>query len=305
MGMKVLVTGGCGEVGQTVVRRLSETHQVRVADIKVPEAGARSSDVEWMPCDLTSESAAREAVEGQDAVVHLAAIPNSFIAEGSEVLRVNVLTCYAIAEACRHAGVKKVIYAGSDSGLGFGIRRTNYKPAYLPIDGDHPCWPHESYSLSKYFGERMFEEYARAFRIPTLSIRLLYVLLDKRCRHEFEDALANRGNEARADWMGGYVMPEDVAGMIAAGLDYDVANARPDLPYEVFFAHAADTLNSLFTRRTTLEQAVALWGSVPELKQPEIYEKDPYAPFFDIATPAKKLGYEPRHTYRDYYLYKA
>lgn len=302
--MKVLVTGGSGEVGQTVVAHLSKTHEVRVADIRVPGEAERSAGVEWVACDLTSENAAREVVAGQDAVVHLAAIPNSFVAAGPEVLQVNVLTCYAIAEACRDAGVKKVIYAGSDSGLGFGIRRTNYKPAYLPIDGDHPCWPHESYSLSKYFGERMFEEYARAFRIPTLSIRLLYVLLEKRCKDEFAEALANRGNEAKAEWMGGYVMPEDVAGMIAAGLDYDVAAGRPDFPYEVFFAHASDTLNSLFTRRTTLEQAVALWGSVPEVKQPEVYEKDPYAPFFDIATPARKLGYEPRHTYRDYYLYK-
>lgn len=303
--MKVLVTGGNGEVGQTVVEHLSATHQVRVADIRVPDADMRSGTVEWMACDLTDEGAAREAVKGQDAVVHLAAIPNSFVAPGPEVLHVNVLSCYAIAEACRNAGVKKIIYAGSDSGLGFGIRRTNYKPAYLPIDGDHPCWPHESYSLSKYFGERMFEEYARAYRIPTLSIRLLYVLLEKRCRQEFTDALANRGNEAKANWLGGYVMPQDVAGMIGAGLDYDVAATRPDFPYEVFFAHAADTLNGLFTKRTTLELAAALWGSVPELKQPEVYEKDPYAPFFDIATPARKLGYSPRRTYRDYYLYKA
>lgn len=303
--MKVLVTGGNGEVGQTVVQHLNAIHQVRVADLRVPDVDGRSSDVEWMACDLTDENAARQAVRGQDAVVHLAAIPNSFVAEGPEVLRVNVLSCYAVAEACRDAGVKKVIYAGSDSGLGFGIRRTNYKPAYLPIDGEHPCWPHESYSLSKYFGERMFEEYARAFRIPTLSIRLLYVLLEKRCREEFADALANRGNEAKADWLGGYVMPQDVAGIIAAGLDYDVAAARPDFPYEVFFAHAPDTLNSLFTGRTTLEQAAALWGEVPELRQPDVYQKDPHAPFFDIATPAKKLGYSPSHTYRDYFLYTA
>ena len=302
--MKVLVTGGNGEVGQVVVRHLSTLHEVRVADISVPGASARVSDVEWIKADLTSPEAAAEVVKGQDAVVHLAAIPNSFIAEGPDVLHVNVLTSYAIAEAARGEGVKKLIYAGSDSGLGFGIRRVDYKPAYLPIDGEHPCWPHESYSLSKYFGERLFEEYARAFRIPTLSIRLMYVLLEKRCKDEFWEALGNRGNQAKADWMGGYVMPEDVAGMIAAGLDYDVAAVRPDFPYEVFFSHAADTLNALFTRRTTLEQAMALWGSVPKLKQPEVYEKDPYAPFFDIATPAKKLGYAPRYTYRDYYLYK-
>lgn len=303
--MKVLVTGGSGEVGQTVVRRLTKTHQVRVADISIPPAGERSDSVEWIVSDLTSQQAADDVVAGQDAIVHLAAIPNSFVFPGTEILHVNMLSCYTIAEAARKAGVGKVIYAGSDSGTGFGIRRVLYKPAYLPIDGDHPCWPHESYSLSKYFGERLFEEYARAYRIPTLSIRLLYVLLDKRCKDEFVASLAHRGDEAHADWLGGYVMPEDVAGMIEAGLAYDVVAARPGHPYEVFFAHAPDTLNALFTKRTTLEQAAALWGSAPPVKRPEVYAANPYAPFFDVASPAAKLGYVPRHTYREYRYYSA
>jgi nucleoside-diphosphate-sugar epimerase len=303
--VKVLVTGGNGEVGEPVVRRLAAEHRVRVADIAVPEPARRDANVEWMQCDLTDEAAAEAAVAGQDAVVHLAAIPNSFVERGPKILSVNVVSCYTVAEACRKAKVGKVIYAGSDSGLGFGIRRVAYKPAYLPIDGDHPCWPHESYSLSKYFGERIFEEYARAFRVPTLSIRLLYVLLDRRCRDEFLAALANRGREERADWMGGYVMPADVAEIIARGLDYDVAAARPDFPYEVFFAHAADTLNGLFTRRTTLEQAAALWGSAPPVKRAGYYDADPHAPFFDITPLRERLGYVPRFTFRDYRYYSA
>jgi hypothetical protein len=103
--------------------------------------------------------------------------------------------------------------------------------------------------------------------------------------------------------MGGYVMPEDVAGIMAAALDYDVAAANPDSPFEVFYAHAADTLNSLFTRRTTLEQAAAIWGSAPPVAKPEYYARDPYAPFFDIAPVREKLGYQPRFTYRDYRFY--
>jgi nucleoside-diphosphate-sugar epimerase len=256
--LKVLVTGGSGEVGDTVVRRLGQEHSVRVADLRLPPVADRDAAVEWIAADLTDQDAADAAVRGQDAVVHLAAIPNSFVAKGPDILHVNVLSSYTIAEACRKAGVQKVIYAGSDSGLGFGIRALNYRPHYLPIDASHPCWPHESYSLSKYFGERIFEEYARAFRIPTLSIRLLYVLLEKRCKDEFIAMLANRGNEARVDWMGGYVMPADVAEIIARGITYDVAAANPAFPFDIFYAHAPDTLNSLYTRKTTLEQAAMI-----------------------------------------------
>jgi nucleoside-diphosphate-sugar epimerase len=287
-------------VGRTVVEHLRRLHTVRVADMRVPEPRDRADNVEWIACDLTSQDAADDAVRGQDAVIHLAAIPNSFVEKGPEIVRVNMVSTYTVAEACRKAEVEKVIYAGSDSGMGFGIRRVTYKPQYLPIDGNHPCWPHESYSLTKYFGERIFEEYARAFRIPTVSIRLLYVLLEKRCKDEFLAALAHRGDETKADWMGGYVMPEDVAGIMARALTYDVAAGRPDFPFEIFFAHAADTLNGLFTRRTTLEQAAAIWGSPPPVARPDYYARDPYAPFFDIASAREKLGFTPRFTYRDY-----
>jgi nucleoside-diphosphate-sugar epimerase len=301
--LKVLVTGGNGEVGQTVVRRLAKDHRVRVADIVVPQGADRLPSVEWMACDLTTQDAADAAVDGQDAVIHLAAIPNSFVEKGPEVLRVNVQSCYTIAEACRRAGTRKLIYAGSDSGLGFGIRAVNYMPDYLPIDADHICRPHESYSFSKYFGERIFEEYARAFRVPTLSIRLLYVLLDRRCKDEFLQMMANRGREDCVTWMGGYVMPEDVAGIMAKALDYDVAGGERDFPYEVFFAHAADTLNRLYTDKPTLELAAKIWGRVPRVARSVYYEQNPCAPFFDIGPVRERLGYAPQFTFRDYRYY--
>jgi UDP-glucose 4-epimerase len=303
--MKVLVTGGSGEVGEAVVKRLAEEHRVRVADIVLPAERDRLASVEWIACDLTDQGAADAAVETQDAVIHLAAIPNSFVEEGSKIVRVNVTSCYTIAEACRKAKVEKVIYAGSDSGTGFGIRKVNYVPDYLPIDAKHICRPHESYSLTKYFGERIFEEYARAYKIPTLSIRLLYVLLERRCKDEFRTMLSNRGREEQVTWMGGYVMLEDVAGIMAKALNYDVAAANPDFPYEVFFAHAADTLNLLYTNKPTLDQAAKIWGRVPRLAQPNYYENAPNAPFFDLTALRTRLGYEPQYTFRDYRFYSA
>jgi hypothetical protein len=85
-----------------------------------------------------------------------------------------------------------------------------------------------------------------------------------------------------------------------SALSYDVAAASPDFPYAVFFAHARDTLNSPYAGRTTLEQAAAIWGSAPPVRRADYYEKNPYAPFFDIASVKERLGYEARFTYRDY-----
>ena len=72
-----------------------------------------------------------------------------------------------------------------------------------------------------------FEEYARAYRIPTISVRLLYVLLERRCRDEFAAMLANRGREDCVTWLGGYVMPQDVAEIIARCL---TSQQRPEKP---------------------------------------------------------------------------
>lgn len=303
--MKVLVTGGGGEVGGTVVDRLARDHSVRVADIAAPADASVDGRIEWVTADLMDPAATDHTVHGQDAVVHLAAIPNSFVIAGPEIVRVNMVTAYNVAEACRKAGVGKVVYAGSDSGLGLGIRAVDYKPEYLPIDADHICRPHESYSLTKYFGERIFEEYARAYGIPTISVRLLYVLLEKRCRAEFAEMLANRGREDCVTWLAGYVMPQDVAAIIGRCLTYDVAQQDPGFPFAIFYAHAADTLNSLYTDKPTLEQAAMIWPEPPRVTAPGYYERDPHAPFFDIAPVRQKLGYEPQFTYRDYKYYEA
>ena len=112
--------------------------------------------------------------------------------------------------------------------------------------------------------------------------------------------LQNRGKDSTADWLGGYVMPQDLAGIMESALRYDVAAASPDIPYAAFFAHAPDTLNRLFTKRTTLEQAEVLWGSAPPVARSGYYEQNPYAPFFDTLEVKEKLGYEPRFTFRDY-----
>ena len=288
--MKVLVTGGAGDIGEFVVEEIGKGHEVVVLDIKPPRS---NTDVEFRQVDLLDMAATQTALADVDAVVHLAAIPHPFNDPGDRVMHVNMVSTYNVAEAARENGIRRVVYGGSDSATGFGIHHVMHRPLYLPIDVEHPCWPHESYSFTKHFGEFMFKEYSRAYEIEVVSVRFLWVWLE-RDRESIENLLANRTRES-ADWLGGYTMPQDVAQMVALAVDYEMDAGIP-FPFEAFFAHAAQTYNAI----PTLEQAERLWGELPEIRRPEYYEEDPYAPFFDLTDACEKLGYQPRYSFEDF-----
>lgn len=208
-------------------------------------------------------------------------------------MQVNMVSTYNVLEAMRLNGIRKGIYAGSDSGTGFGIHHVVHTPLYLPIDTEHPCWPHESYSFTKYFGEVMAQEYARAYKMEMISVRFLWVWLER-------DRTAIRGIMERRktgelSGMCCYVMPQDVAQMIALALPYR-PHGRDSCPFEVFFACARRT----FAARPTLDLARTLWDPLPELRKPEYFENDPYASFYDLSKEYDLLGYNPGFTYEDY-----
>ena len=71
---KVVVTGGSGRLGQFVVDRLAAKSAVTVLDLK-PPAQPRPN-VRFINADITDHAALTAAFKGQDAVIHLAAIPN-------------------------------------------------------------------------------------------------------------------------------------------------------------------------------------------------------------------------------------
>ena len=68
--MKVLVTGGSGLIGSTIVRRLLDLgHDVGVFDIKK----TKHQDCDYFDGDITDPYITKNVVKGYDVVIHLAA----------------------------------------------------------------------------------------------------------------------------------------------------------------------------------------------------------------------------------------
>jgi UDP-glucose 4-epimerase len=111
--VKVLVTGGSGFIGSHVVEKLLDQGiEARVLDMKDPLMGG---PVELIRGSLTDPEVVEQAVDGCDAVIHLAAIANV-----DDVLRdpawseaVNTRGTLNVLEASRKAGVGRVVYAST------------------------------------------------------------------------------------------------------------------------------------------------------------------------------------------------
>jgi GDP-L-fucose synthase len=102
-GKPVVVTGGAGFLGKPTVRMLTELG----ADVRVP----RSAD-----SDLTDPAACREAVDGAEVVLHLAANVGGIgynRRNPAPLIRDNMAMGLNVFEACRELGVGKLVAACS------------------------------------------------------------------------------------------------------------------------------------------------------------------------------------------------
>jgi UDP-glucose 4-epimerase len=111
--MRVAVTGGCGFIGSHVVDQLVVAgHDVVVID---PVRGWRNPAADYRQADLFDQPALTAALEGVQAVYHLAgaADVNAVAADPVRAVQLNVEGTARILEAARQGGVDRVLLAST------------------------------------------------------------------------------------------------------------------------------------------------------------------------------------------------
>jgi len=115
MSRRILVTGASGLLGGTVARLLTERgHLVRTFQRR-PAAGSLDS----VAGSVTDPAAVARAMEGMDAVIHLAA-KVSFTGAWSEFTATNIDGTRNVLDAARAAGVRDLVFVSSPSVAHFG-----------------------------------------------------------------------------------------------------------------------------------------------------------------------------------------
>jgi nucleoside-diphosphate-sugar epimerase len=120
------VTGGAGYIGALVVDELLQAgHDVRVLDVLLHgqediASGLEARGVEVIRADIRDAEARERAVDGADAVVHLAAIVGDPACGRDPELSnsVNVEGSRALVEDARRLGVERLVFASTCSNYG-------------------------------------------------------------------------------------------------------------------------------------------------------------------------------------------
>src|ERR1039457_1319470 len=119
---RVLVTGGAGFVGATLVRRLAGSgHSVRVFDDYSTGDGAHLPrvDAERAEGDIRDAPALDAALTGMQSVIPLAAAGSVVMSVEDPVTNfdVNVLGTFRVLDAARRAGVERIVLASTGGAL--------------------------------------------------------------------------------------------------------------------------------------------------------------------------------------------
>jgi UDP-glucose 4-epimerase len=171
--LKVLVTGGAGFIGSNLVRQLlDEGCSVTILDNLL--SGYRENldalgAARFVEGDVRDEEAVARAVDGAEVVFHLAASGGNKRSIDHPIVdaEINLIGTIRVLEACRQAGVRKIV-ASSSAGI-FGELKT------LPIREDHPIEPDTPYGASKLAEEKVCLAYAKLYALEAGCLRYFNV----------------------------------------------------------------------------------------------------------------------------------
>ena len=172
---KILVTGADGFIGSHLVEELlADGYEVRAFVYynsfntwgwldTFPKEKLDKIDV--FMGDIRDPNAVREAMDGMDAVMHLAAliaIPFSYYAPDAYV-DTNIKGTLNVLQAAKLSGTKRILVTSTSEVYGTA--------QYVPIDEKHPYQGQSPYSATKIGADRLAESFYRSFNLPVTIVR--------------------------------------------------------------------------------------------------------------------------------------
>lgn len=171
-----VVTGGAGFIGSHLVDELLRRgrHVRAIDDLSVGRLGNVSQhrgnpNFEMIVADVADQAGMLRLLAGADRVFHLAAradiVPS--IQEPQAYFHANVDGTFAVLEAARAHGVRRLVYSASSSCYGI--------PDVYPTPETAPARPQYPYALTKYLGEQLVGHWAQLYNLPAVSLRFFNV----------------------------------------------------------------------------------------------------------------------------------
>ena len=299
MTEKVIVTGGSGRLGGHVMTALRAGYGATALDIKPPPG-----DVPFIATDILDLPGLTRAFTGQAAVIHLAGYDDGDGPNEQAYMATNVQGAWNVFQAAEDAGVPHVVVASSTAALGLDHDRA---PDYLPVDETHALRTTGTYGLGKQLMETMARHYAARGKMHVICLRpTLIVRPEKEAQILAQLALpdpdgnppgcnsdaAARNAVAPYGALSAtrtYVRSTDAAQGFVAALKYRAHR------FDIFNLAAPDGIG----RPETLARMAAIHETMPLVRDPQLYQADPYASVLDVRHARDDLGWRADGDWRD------
>lgn len=265
----VVVTGGAGFIGSNLVRALeARGDAVRVIDSGQAAGydGLASTAATILRTDVADIEPA--ALDGADAVVHLAARPGIAASLSDPIgdLRTNVGGTLAVLEAARAARVPRLLFASSAAAVG---------AAEVPLSELSLPRPLSPYGAGKLAAEAYVHAFSASYGMAALSLRLAnsygpfslhkssVVATFMRCLVEGHPLIIRGDGRQTRD----LVHVDDVVSAFLAALDASPERLAGGVVHigsgrEISIADLADRLFAVAGRRAPVERVAAAAGDV-------------------------------------------
>ncbi|MBW9216289.1 SDR family oxidoreductase [Mumia sp. zg.B53] len=302
MSRRVLVTGGSGFLGSSVVPGLAADPGVALvvsADVREPRE--RVTGVEYATVDVTDPGAVSDAVSSYevDTIVHLASIVNPPPGMTDDVAyRVDVDGSRNVLDAALTHGVRRLVV--SSSGAAYGYHADN--PAW--ITEDQPVRGNDAFAYSRH--KRLVEEMLADARRdhPELQQTVLRIgtILGERVDNQITDLFRKKRllKIAGADSPFVFVWDTDLTAIVVHAVTADVTgtfNVAGD------GALTIDEIAVRLGRGTLAIPEVVLRGALTVAKPLRLTQYGPeqtkflqFRPVLDNTRLKTVFGYEPAYT---------
>jgi nucleoside-diphosphate-sugar epimerase len=292
--MRVFFTGGAGKAGRHAIAHLTaQGHHVTNIDlVKLDQPGVKSLQVDLTDAGQVfnamqayadySDLDTGEGMRTYDAVVHFAAIPAILFRPDNETYRINVMSTYNVIDAAVRLGIRKIIFASSETTYGVCFADGEVKPLYVPVDEEHPVVPPDSYALSKVVNEVTGQSFQKRSGFDIYALRINNVIEPHEYAQNFPAFMANPALRRRNIFA--YIDARDLGHMVDCCLRTD------GLGYQVFNVSNDDMSVNI----TTDDVIARFYDGVPVRK---VMGRD--ETFYSSEKAKSLVGFRPRHSWRE------